>query len=153
MGGLRSVHPDLSKAVGPGVVLAQDRRTLLVTTLVGVLAGALASTLTIAFDLWFGYRPWVSIRFGYGFAFGLPVGLTLGFIRSMWMEYLVARIRLAAMRRVPWHFMSFLADAHERRGVLRQVGAVYQFRHIDLQRHLAGHQPRSADAEQRPRLR
>jgi len=32
--------------------------------------------------------------------------------------------------------MSFLADAH-RRGVLRQAGAVYQFRHIELQHRLA----------------
>lgn len=137
MGGLRSVHPDLSKAVGPCVLLAQDRRALVVTTLAGGLVGVLASTLTIAFDLWFGYRPSVLLRYWSGFAFGLPVGLTLGFIRSVWMEYLVARIRLAVVRRVPWRFMSFLADAHERRGVLRQVGAVYQFRHIDLQRHLA----------------
>ncbi|MFD3622481.1 NACHT domain-containing protein [Streptomyces sp. NPDC058676] len=141
MGGLRSVHPDLSKAVGPGVVLAQDRRTLIVITLAGVLAGLLASTLTIAVDLWFGYRPSVLRRYGYGFAIGLPVGLMLGFVRSVWMEYLVARIRLLVIGRVPWRFMSFLADAHERRGVLRQVGAVYQFRHIDLQRHLAGRQP------------
>jgi hypothetical protein len=141
MGGLRSVHPDLSKAVGPGVVLAQDRRTLIVITLAGVLAGVLASTLTIACDLWFGYRPDVLRRYGYGFAIGLPVGLTLGFVRSVWIEYLVALIRLAVTRRVPWRFISFLADAHERRGVLRQVGAVYQLRHIDLQRHLARHQP------------
>ncbi|MEU0273157.1 hypothetical protein [Streptomyces sp. NPDC006307] len=28
-------------------------------------------------------------------------------------------------------------DAHERRGVLRQVGAVHQFRHIELQHRLA----------------
>jgi hypothetical protein len=53
------------------------------------------------------------------------------------LEFLVARLRLAMMGRVSWRLMSFLADAHERRGVLRQVGAVYQFRHIDLQRHLA----------------
>ncbi|MFE5952569.1 NACHT domain-containing protein, partial [Streptomyces massasporeus] len=141
MGGLRSVHPDLSKAVGPGVVLAQDRRTLIVFTLAGVLAGGLASTLTLACDLWFGYMPVVLPRYGVGFSIGLPVGLTLGFVRSVWIEYLVALIRLAVMRRVPWCFISFLADAHERRGVLRQVGAVYQFRHIDLQRHLARHQP------------
>jgi hypothetical protein len=32
--------------------------------------------------------------------------------------------------------MRFLADAHQR-GVLRQAGAVYQFRHAELQRHLA----------------
>jgi hypothetical protein len=32
--------------------------------------------------------------------------------------------------------MTFLGDAH-RRGVLRQAGAVYQFRHARLQDHLA----------------
>ncbi|MDH6604462.1 tetrahydromethanopterin S-methyltransferase subunit F [Streptomyces sp. SAI-208] len=141
LGGLRSVHPDLSKAVGPGVVLAQDRRTLVVTTLAGLLAGLLAGTLTIVADLWFAYSPNILFRLAVGLAIGFPVGLILGFVRSVWMEYLVAQVRLAVMRRVPWHFMSFLADAHERRGVLRQVGAVYQFRHIDLQRHLACHQP------------
>jgi hypothetical protein len=31
----------------------------------------------------------------------------------------------------------FLADAHRNRGALRQVGVVYQFRHLDLQRRLA----------------
>ncbi|MFD9303009.1 hypothetical protein ACFWCB_10090 [Streptomyces sp. NPDC060048] len=141
MGGLRSVHPDLDKAVGPAAVLVQDRRTLVVITLSGVLAGLLASALTIGFDLWFGYRPMIFMRFGYGLAIGLPVGLMLGFARSVWMNYLVARIRLGVTGRVPWRFMSFLADAHKRRGVLRQVGAVYQFRHIDLQRHLAARQP------------
>jgi hypothetical protein len=33
--------------------------------------------------------------------------------------------------------MMFLEDAHRNRGVLRQVGAVYEFRHLELQRHLA----------------
>jgi hypothetical protein len=32
--------------------------------------------------------------------------------------------------------MSFLEDAH-RRGVLRQTGAVYEFRHIELQHRVA----------------
>jgi hypothetical protein len=39
--------------------------------------------------------------------------------------------------------MGFLADAH-RRGVLRQAGAVYQFRHIELQHRLATRPSRSA---------
>ena len=38
--------------------------------------------------------------------------------------------------RLPWQLMAFLADAHQR-GVLRQAGAVYQFRHIELQHRLA----------------
>jgi hypothetical protein len=38
--------------------------------------------------------------------------------------------------RLPWALTAFLDDA-SRRGVLRQVGAVYQFRHARLQAHLA----------------
>ena len=49
-----------------------------------------------------------------------------------------------AASRLPWQLMSFLADAH-RRGVLRQAGAVYQFRHIELQHRLAN---RDADSQQ-----
>jgi hypothetical protein len=45
--------------------------------------------------------------------------------------------------------MDFLADAHKR-GVLRQAGAVYQFRHIELQYRLAnrdaGEQPANSPA-------
>ena len=47
-----------------------------------------------------------------------------------------ARGWLALHHRLPWLLMSFLADVH-RRGVLRQAGAIYQFRHIELQRRLA----------------
>ncbi|MDX2591302.1 hypothetical protein PV343_03095 [Streptomyces sp. WI03-4A] len=52
------------------------------------------------------------------------------------MYFVVARAYLTVRRDIPRDLMVFLQDAHERRGVLRQVGAVYQFRHIDLQRHL-----------------
>jgi hypothetical protein len=46
-------------------------------------------------------------------------------------SYADARIWLAVQGRVPWRTMDFLADAN-RRGVLRQVGAAYQFRHTRL---------------------
>ncbi|MET8630277.1 NACHT domain-containing protein [Kitasatospora sp. NPDC004669] len=151
MGGLRSVHPDLDKAVGPGAVLARDRRTFSVITLAGGLMGALAYGLVLELDngivnrggLANGVVVAIVLTFGlpFGFAAGLASGLLVGLVRSVWMEFLVARIALAVLGRVPWRFMSFLTDAHERRGVLRQVGAVYQFRHLDLQRHLAGHRP------------
>lgn len=55
---------------------------------------------------------------------------------DVWPRYLEARFRLWARRRLPWRTMTFLADAH-RRGVLRQSGAAYQFRHIRLQEQLA----------------
>ncbi|MGW7410257.1 NACHT domain-containing protein [Streptomyces sp. NPDC054833] len=142
MRGLRPVHTDLDKAVGPGAVLARDQRTLWAFTLLGGFTGVLTAVLWYVLLLIpFGGRAGLGQLGDTGvlvFAFGLPVGLMLGLRRSVWMEFLVARLRLAVMGRVPWRLMSFLADAHERRGVLRQVGAVYQFRHIDLQRHLAG---------------
>ncbi len=37
---------------------------------------------------------------------------------------------------MPWRLMTFLDDAH-RRGVLRQSGAYYEFRHVRLLAHLA----------------
>ncbi|MEV4000573.1 NACHT domain-containing protein [Streptomyces halstedii] len=88
-----------------------------------VLAAALAAALTI----------------------GLPVGAWFGLLaglrNSAWPYFAVVRAYLAMRRKAPLALMSFLRDAHEHRGVLRQVGPVYQFRHIDLQRHLAQHHP------------
>ncbi|MFE3247694.1 helix-turn-helix domain-containing protein [Streptomyces sp. NPDC059209] len=56
---------------------------------------------------------------------------------TAWGQWVtVARIWLPLTRRLPWDTVAFLEDAY-RRGVLRQTGAVYQFRHIRLQRHLA----------------
>ena len=75
-------------------------------------------------------------------AIGATVGLTawLVFIlsasESAWPSWLITRCWLAGQGLLPWRLMSFLADAH-RRGVLRQDGAVYQFRHIELQRRLS----------------
>ncbi|MFF6980561.1 hypothetical protein ACFZAV_23285 [Streptomyces sp. NPDC008343] len=50
----------------------------------------------------------------------------------------MARGYLALRAQVPFDLMAFLADAHEHHGVLRRTGAVYQFRHIELQHRLAG---------------
>jgi hypothetical protein len=48
----------------------------------------------------------------------------------------MTRLWHAHCGRLPLRLMRFLDDAH-RRGVLRQVGAVYQFRHARLQDRLA----------------
>jgi hypothetical protein len=87
-----------------------------------------------------GYFPWV------GFGFGL------GFGRTAWGWFAAARCWLALRGRLPWRLMGFLADAHERRGVLRQAGASYQFRHAELQRHLAG-RPNARHGDSRPQCR
>ncbi|MEU4770062.1 hypothetical protein AB0H12_43270 [Actinosynnema sp. NPDC023794] len=65
-------------------------------------------------------------------AFCLVVALNA----SAWAHYTSARLVPAARGRLPWRLQAFLAEAH-RLGILRQVGAVYQFRHARLQNHLA----------------
>ncbi|MFD7027557.1 helix-turn-helix transcriptional regulator [Streptomyces sp. NPDC059917] len=55
---------------------------------------------------------------------------------TAWGQWLVlARGWLPLTGRLPWNPAAFLDDAY-RRGVLRQAGAVYQFRHLRLQHHL-----------------
>jgi hypothetical protein len=56
---------------------------------------------------------------------------------TTWGPWLIARTWLPLSRKLPWSVMTFLNDAH-RRGVLRQAGGLYQFRHARLQHHLAG---------------
>ncbi|HEY3708482.1 MAG TPA: BTAD domain-containing putative transcriptional regulator [Amycolatopsis sp.] len=82
--------------------------------------------------------PSVAYAVAAGGLFGLAVGLTVCLSRA-WGAFGCTRLWLAARGHIPLRFMSFLDDAH-RRGVLRQVGAVYQFRHARLQERLAGYE-------------
>jgi hypothetical protein len=72
-----------------------------------------------------------------GVVAGLGGGIVAGLARSAWSTYVLARWYLAGTGRTPWRLMGFLRDAHLNRGVLRQAGPVYQFRHLELQRRLA----------------
>jgi hypothetical protein len=71
-----------------------------------------------------------------GLLTGAAGGALFAGLVSPWPAYAATRAYLAQTGRLPWPLMDFLEDAH-RRGVLRQAGAMYQFRHIDLQRQLA----------------
>ena len=98
-----------------------------------VFAGGLAFGLAVglAFGLTHGF--WTGITFG--LAGGTAFGLSLA-VRSAWGQWLVlTRVWLPLTGRLPWRTHAFLTDAHQR-GVLRQTGAVYQFRHCQLQDHL-----------------
>jgi hypothetical protein len=66
-----------------------------------------------------------------------------GLAGTAWGQWvLLTCVWLPLTDQAPRRPADFLEDAH-RRGVLRQNGAVYQFRHAQLQRHLArSHQPR-----------
>jgi hypothetical protein len=118
--------PLTEDAGSPRTVLRHDRRAAIVVTLaVGLGVG-------LVFGL--GFPPWTAT--GVGLATGIGFGLVVTILRAPWLSYMFARCWLALRGQLPWRLMSFLEDAH-RLGVLRQVGTVYQFRHIDLQRRLA----------------
>ncbi|MFJ6793509.1 NACHT domain-containing protein [Streptomyces sp. NPDC091268] len=85
-----------------------------------------------------------------------PAGSVLGFsllvggatgaaalLASAWGSYQVSRTWFCLTRRLPWRFWAFLDDAHDL-GVLRQTGAVHQFRHGRVQEQLSGGAPASA---------
>ena len=99
----------------------------------------------------FGVIPALGV--GGGLAVGLTAGLArgfyVGFRETAWPQFAVTTACLAMRNRVPWSLMAFLQDAHEHRRVLRQVGTVYQFRHIGLQRYLA--EQSGSDDEALPR--
>jgi DNA-binding SARP family transcriptional activator len=70
-----------------------------------------------------------------GTVFGIATGLAI-FLSRAWGSFILTRAWLTIRGKTPLRLMRFLADAH-RRAVLRQVGAVYQFRHARLQDNLA----------------
>jgi len=70
-----------------------------------------------------------------GAVFGIATGLAI-FLSRAWGSFILTRAWLAMRGKTPLRLMRFLADAH-RRAVLRQAGAVYQFRHARLQDNLA----------------
>ncbi|GGM72285.1 NACHT domain-containing protein [Thermopolyspora flexuosa] len=83
-----------------------------------------------------------------GPAFGLAIGIVCAFVGGLggalvggrhraWPAYLVVTYRLAFAGLLPRALMPFLDDVH-RLGLLRAVGPFYQFRHAELQDHLAG---------------
>ncbi|MCK2238828.1 MULTISPECIES: NACHT domain-containing NTPase [unclassified Crossiella] len=88
-------------------------------------------------------------EFGIGVLWDLPLALMVGASTGLsaasgyvlsataWGQWLaLSRVWLPLTGRLPWSLPAFLADAHHR-GVLRQAGSAYQFRHARCQDHLA----------------
>ena len=86
--------------------------------------------------------PCITVLFGA--LYGLAITVVIVVPRA-WGSYTVTRLWLALRGDVPWRLMAFLEHAHDR-GILRQSGGMYQFRHAQLQDHLA----RDYQARQRP---
>lgn len=125
---------DLTKAADPMEVLRRDRRTFLTMLSLGIPfgTGVLLATAPAR-----GSFSSILGGLGVGITDLVAAGLALAFLQSTWGYFMLARVWLWIAGDIPWHIMDFLMDAHEKRGVLRRVGSVYQFRHFDLQRYLA----------------
>jgi hypothetical protein len=138
---------DIGSAVSPSDLLRMNRKNavfqlLLFGSVFGLmlgLVGALVAGLA---------QQVVDLPVVYGLVAGLAFGLVgglgggLGYVLSLtaWGQWAVlARLWLPLTGQLPWAALAFLDDACER-GVLRQAGAFYQFRHARLQDHLTRHQ-------------
>ncbi|MFJ9871350.1 NACHT domain-containing protein [Streptomyces sp. NPDC101165] len=133
--GLRREEPDLATVNRPASHFSLNRRAYIVGRPVSLSALVLIAYLVTGGSM----VGFVLIVMG---AFAVvTVGELVGEPRpghgGEWSSFVMAQAYLVMHRKVPWDLMGFLQDAHEHRYVLRQVGAVYQFRHIELQRYLA----------------
>ncbi|MFI1676447.1 NACHT domain-containing protein [Streptomyces sp. NPDC020607] len=124
-----STPSDLIRAANPQVTLRTDRMASLSRSgVVAVMTGGVCVVLAWAFASRGGLdhvaaQMWV------------PMG-TAALALTAWGQLAVARVWLALTGRLPWRIMTFLDEAH-RRGVLRQSGAHYEFRHLRMQQRLA----------------
>ncbi|RSM64342.1 hypothetical protein DMB66_20815 [Actinoplanes sp. ATCC 53533] len=115
--------------------LVADRRQYLallgMVTATIMVAFTLGAVISVRADLASNVRRGIQA----GLAGSVVLAVAFGFTAA-WPRYQVARAWLALNRRLPWRFLAFLEESH-RIGVLRRVGATYQFRHVTLQDHLA----------------
>ncbi|MER7396509.1 NACHT domain-containing protein [Streptomyces sp. NPDC000151] len=147
------VPSEITDTVSPSVLLNENRRNVLFQMLVSGLVFGIPAGIGV------GLMDSPAPGLGEGLVVGLLAGLVFaveaafaggfgyGLSFTAWGQWVaLSRIWLPLTGRLPWALISFLDDACER-GVLRQAGAVYQFRHAELRDHLA--QTYSAREQQR----
>jgi hypothetical protein len=135
---LRVVDPSyIGSAASPAAGLARDHRAAIAAgTRAGVAAGILFGVIAgVVTGIFVGITAGIEAAAVAAVGVGIVAGIAGTFSRA-WPWFQIARMWLALNHHLPWPLMDFLADAHKR-GVLRQAGAVYQFRHIELQHRLA----------------
>lgn len=109
-----------------------------------VLGTGLVGGILLWLPLWFFLRaPLAALTAGFGLCVG--IGALFGAVISVetlfrgprfWLFHLLSTRLPPRRRTLPLRLPEFFDDAH-RLGLLRRVGPVYQFRHADLQDHLA----------------
>ena len=134
---------DADSAASPVGLLTANRTTVvrgvLILGLLAALLIAFGGRLVIDFLQMFMDRPlfWdLPIVLVIGATTGLFGGLSYVLAFTAWGQWVLSRIWLSLTGRLPWAMVAFLDDAYQR-GVLRQAGAVYQFRHARLQKYLS----------------
>lgn len=123
--------PYPKRRLGPTSDLRMVRRATVAASVQFGLAGAVVFALV---SRWTNPAEQVFITGTAAAVYGLTAALAEGGIS--WLTLQMTHARLAFEGWLPWRLWRFLDDAH-RRGVLRQAGAEYQFRHALLQDHLA----------------
>ncbi len=115
------VPAEVTAAPSPEALLRADRATALSR---GMLRACIVGGTVAAVA-----RPTVGLAVGLSF-------LLASMAFTAWGRFTVIRCWYALRGRLPWRLVVFLGDAAQR-GVLRRMGAVYQFRHARLQDRLA----------------
>jgi hypothetical protein len=130
---------EAGSANGPLALLRMNRATVRAQFLaIGLTSGLILGTI-------YGFFEGPLLGSADGIIFGIVIATGWALSLTAWGQWVVfARLWLPLTGRLPWAAVAFLDDAHQR-GVLRQSGAVYQFRHARLQDHLA-----AAQAERHP---
>jgi hypothetical protein len=146
---------DVASAATPIGLLSSNRATVgrQILVLVPALTLAIALGGRLVVDLLQGLLGPMNWNLSDGFFIGAVGGFGGAFSYALsftaWGQWAVlSRIWLPLTGKLPWNTVAFLDDAYHR-GVLRQTGAVYQFRHIRLQHHL-GHSFRQQQANYAP---
>lgn len=124
---------DVTRSVSPDKVLRLDWQAALLS--------ALFRKACLAAMIWLVCGTDIALAYSIYAATTTLIRIVLGGGSFVSGKFADTRIWLACGRSMPWRAMSFLTDAHQR-GVLRQVGAVYQFRHIRLQQQLSAQHSR-----------
>ncbi|WP_433288432.1 NACHT domain-containing protein [Micromonospora sp. CA-244673] len=142
--GLNTSGADLEEIDEPFSAVARERRLFLMFTFgSGLLMGSTVSLLGMLNMSGFAAHLIVPTRQGEvtvmtcGALGGLAAGLLGGLMKTPWGNYFASKCYLAARHGFPLNLLTFLDDACRERGVLRYSGGAYQFRHVELQRHLA----------------
>jgi hypothetical protein len=140
--GLSSVGAEVAELPSPRASLRHAARAFARYSTAAAVTGGSFAMLADGLDAvrFNGFAVQLKVIAANGTALGLTVaivaGLVFGGMHSAWAAFAISRTWLAARGHLPRRLMAFLADAHDR-GLLRQLGSIYQFRHLELQRCLA----------------